>query len=53
MVGRFREIAMTLLGLVLAMVPLALWAAWTETLFYAVLAACALALALFALLCRT
>jgi hypothetical protein len=52
-VGWLREAAMTVLGLTLAMAPLALWVAWTEAIYYAVLLVFALALALFTLLCRT
>lgn len=41
-----REIAMVVLGLVLAVVPLALWLAWSETAFYSVLAVGAVAMVL-------
>jgi len=41
-----REIAMVVLGLILAVVPLALWLAWSETAFYSVLAVGAVAMGL-------
>ena len=42
-----REIGFVILGLVLALVPLALWVAWSETAFFTVLSICALATTLF------
>lgn len=43
---------MTVLGIVLAAVPLALWFAWSKTFFFAVLATGAVALAVIYLLGR-
>ena len=44
--------AMTVLGLVLVVMPLALWIAWSETVFSLVLAAGFVAAALFCVLAR-
>ena len=46
----FRSIAMTAVGIVLAAAPLALWVAWTEAIFFAVLGAIVVCAALFVLL---
>lgn len=43
-----RNIAMTVLGFVMVLSPLALWVAWTETIFYGILMVFGLA---FCLLC--
>ncbi len=50
--GRFGEIGITVLGIVLAMTPLALWLAWTETQFFTILALAAIAMALIFVLAR-
>ena len=46
------DLAMTVLGLVLVILPLALWIAWSESGFFLVLAAGLSAAALFCLLAR-
>ena len=47
---RLSAIGMTGLGLILAVTPVALWVAWTETLFLAILAVALLSAALLVLL---
>ena len=44
---RIRDAGMTIFGLILAVVPLALWVAWSEPVYYAVLSICAVATTLF------
>ena len=48
--GRVRSTAMTVIGIVLALVPLALWVAWTEIMLMMVLAVAAVAAALLTVL---
>ncbi len=49
----WREAALVVLGIVLALVPLALWLAWSEFFFYTTLSIFGIALALFALVVRS
>ena len=48
--GSFRTFAITILGITLALVPLALWVAWSPFVFLLVLAVCAASLALIVVL---
>ncbi|MEQ9639534.1 MAG: hypothetical protein RIM84_05865 [Alphaproteobacteria bacterium] len=53
MFDRWREAALVVLGIVLALVPLALWLAWSEFFFYLALAVFGVAFGLFALVVRS
>lgn len=43
LVDRLRAVGLTLCGVVMATTPLLLWVAWSETVFFAALVSCLLA----------
>lgn len=46
MVDRLRTVGLTVCGIVMAGTPLLLWVAWSETVFFAALISCLLAVVL-------
>ena len=46
LVNRLRSVGLTVCGIVMAATPLLLWVAWSETVFFAALISCLLAVVL-------
>ncbi len=46
LVDRLRAVGLTVCGIVMAVTPLLLWVAWSETVFFAALIGCLLAVVL-------